>query len=80
LPDFRFRRNPLASDISYRIRSSPDLTTWTTRHTITGSTALPSAFAPGISLIADPATQDVTWRTNSSAEKEFFRVEVAPNP
>lgn len=80
LPDFRFHRNPLASDISYRIRSSPDLTTWTRRHTISGTTALPSAFAPDITLIADPATQDVTYRTNSTLEKEFFRVEVSPNP
>ncbi|MCE9609437.1 MAG: hypothetical protein K8R23_04345 [Chthoniobacter sp.] len=80
IPDFRFRRNAAASDVTYLIRNSPDLLTWTTQHSITGATALPSAFGPGISLIADPATQDITFRSSGASPKEFFRVEIQLAP
>jgi hypothetical protein len=80
IPDFRFRRNSTATDVTYLIRNSPDLLTWTTQHTITGGTALPSAFGPGISLIADPATQDITFRRSGTSPKEFFRVEIQLAP
>lgn len=76
IPDFRFRRNGTATDVTYLIRSSNDLITWTTQHTITGGTALPSAFGPGISLIADPATQDITFRPSGASPRQFFRIEM----
>lgn len=80
IPDFRFRRNSAATDVTYLIRNSSDLFTWTTQHTITGATALPSDFGPGISLIADPATQDITFRPTGASPKEFFRLEMTLAP
>jgi hypothetical protein len=78
LPDFRFRRNLSATDVSYRIRSSPDLTNWTTRQTFNGATALPASFGVGVSLIGDPATGDVTYRDPNAANRLFFRMEASP--
>ncbi len=79
--DFQFRRNPAASELTYRIRSSTNLTDWTTRHTITGTTALPSTFSPGVSLTADPATQFLRYRPVTGQGKEFYRLEMSlPEP
>jgi hypothetical protein len=79
--DFQFRRNPAASEMTYRIRSSTNLIDWTTRHTFTGTTALPVSFSPGVSLTADPATQLLRYRPVTGQGKEFYRLEMTlPEP
>ena len=39
-----------------------------------------SAFGPGIGLIADPATQDITFRPSGASPQEFFRLEMTLAP
>jgi len=79
--DFQFRRNPAASELTYRVRSSTNLIDWTTSHTFTGATALPTSFSPGVSLTADPATQLLRYRPVTGPRKEFYRLEMTlPEP
>lgn len=80
VPDFRFRRNAAATDVTYRIRSSPDLLNWTTESSFTGDAPLPAAFGPGIRVIADPATQDITFRPPVALPREFFKLELQLGP
>ncbi len=75
-PELRLLRQSAATDLDYLVRTSPDLATWSTAATFAGDTPLPEAFGAGISLIADPATQQVRFRPAEAQDRLFYRIEL----
>lgn len=74
-PELSFGRQSGVTDLDYLIRTSADLSSWQMSAIFSGPTPLPSAFANGVSLIEDPVTHRVRFRTDAGDSRLFYRVD-----
>jgi glucose/arabinose dehydrogenase len=74
-----FRRDPRATDLTYRLQTSSDLTNWTTVvQSIGGGAPTGSAFVSDIEISGEAPVRIVTARETVGAEaKRFARLQVA---
>lgn len=74
-----FRRDPRATDVTYRLQTSPDLTTWTTVvQSVGGATPTGSAFLSDVEIAAEAPVRIVTARETVPGPnaKRFARLQV----
>ena len=74
-----FRRDPRATDVTYRLQTSPDLTTWTTVvQSVGGGAPTGSAFLSDVEIVAEAPVRTVTARETVPGPnaKRFARLQI----